>query len=163
MAAVFFYNPKKDYSPVEKENVSKSAKEIVKKIASKTLSIAENELEFEIGKNGKPHLKGIDNFHFNISHCKNTIAVAVSDSSIGIDIEKVRKADFRICDRFFTETEKEYVGYSDRHFFEIWTKKEAYIKSQSLALKNFKEACSDNIFTTELKTILFLLQAIFQI
>lgn len=150
MTTVYFYNPKIDYSPVLKENVSKTAQKIVKILAAKSLSKAENELEFEISENGKPHFKGIENFHFNISHCENAITVAVSDRPVGIDIEKLREADFRVSERFFTENEKKYVGSCDRRFFEIWTKKEAYIKKHGLALKNLKDALSDNVFTTEI-------------
>lgn len=151
MATLYFYNPDTYYSPKHKESVSETAKEIVKKIASKTLSKNTDELEFEIGYNGKPYLKENKNFCFNISHSGNAVAVAVSNTEIGVDIEKIRKADFRVCNRFFTENEKEYVGNSDRRFFEIWTKKEAYIKLNGLALKNLKEAKSDNIFTTEIE------------
>ena len=151
MASLYFYKLNTDYSPADKENISETAKEIVKILASKILSVDKSKLEFAIGKNGKPYFKENKNFHFNISHSKNAIAVAVSNTEIGVDIEKLRNADFRVCDRFFTETEKEYVGYDNRRFFEIWTKKEAYIKLNGLALKNFKEAQSDNIFSTEIE------------
>ena len=150
MASVYFYNPNTAYSPDNKEKVSATAKEIVKVLASRTLLKTITESDFVIGQNGKPYLKESEDFYFNISHCGNAVAVAVSDTEIGVDIEKLRKADFRVCRRFFTDKEKTYVGYSDRRFFEIWTKKEANIKLNGLALKNLKEAQSDNIFSAEI-------------
>lgn len=150
MATIYFYNAKTEYSPKNKQLISNTAKEIVKRLASRYLSVCFESIEIEKGKNGKPYIRGYDNFHFNISHSDSAIAVAVDTDEIGVDIEKLRKADFRICNRFFTEREKEYVGNSDRRFFQIWTKKEAYIKKHGLALKDLKKTCNDNIFTTEI-------------
>lgn len=60
------------------------------------------------------------------------IAVAISNNPVGVNVEKIREIDVRIAKRFFTECELNYIK-KDRnciyeHFFEIWTKKEAYIK-----------------------------------
>ena len=64
MATIYFYNPKTNYSHKDKENVSCLAKDMVRKIASKSLLKKQNDLEFIIGNNGKPSLKDIDNFYF---------------------------------------------------------------------------------------------------
>lgn len=42
---------------------------------------------FEIGEHGKPSLREFPHIHFNMSHCRSGIAVAVSDKPVGIDIE----------------------------------------------------------------------------
>ena len=46
----------------------------------------------EIIKNawGKPLLKDRPDINFNISHCRGGVALAISTSRTGIDIEKVR-------------------------------------------------------------------------
>ena len=62
MASLYFYKIGDDYSPADKENVSETAKEIVKILASKTLSVDKSKLEFAIGKNGKPYFKENKNF-----------------------------------------------------------------------------------------------------
>ena len=72
---------------------------------------------------------------FSISHTDGLTVIALSDCEVGIDVEKVRKADLRVVRRFSKEeadyiTEKE----SDRRFFEIWTKKEAYLKCKGTGI-----------------------------
>jgi 4'-phosphopantetheinyl transferase len=95
------------------------------------LGLKINEIDFEINEHGKPFLQRHTLFHFNISHTRNAIAVAFSNSEIGVDIEKIKPFNFQISKRFFTSSEQEYIFYHenpDHAFYEIWTKKEAYIK-----------------------------------
>lgn len=58
--------------------------------------------------------------------------VCISDKEVGIDIEKIKGVKPDIVGRFFTIDEIEYIFLAnedvDRRFYEIWTKKEAYIK-----------------------------------
>ena len=46
MATVYYYNEKKSHSSADKQQISLSAKKIVKKIASIHLSVPENMLEY---------------------------------------------------------------------------------------------------------------------
>lgn len=99
--------------------------------ACETLNTTNDEIHFYQNKFGKPYLIGVDNYHFNISHTHNAVAVIFSDTEIGIDIERVKHADLRIANRFFISQEQEYIEKSaNAHeaFYEIWTKKESYIK-----------------------------------
>lgn len=81
---------------------------------------------------GKPMLKDRPDIHFNISHTKNAIVCAVSEFSVGIDLERLRKINKSLVRRFFTRNEQEYVfsgeDCQDERFTQIWTMKEAYIK-----------------------------------
>ncbi|WMJ80657.1 hypothetical protein RBU49_17930 [Clostridium sp. MB40-C1] len=43
---------------------------------------------------GKPYVEKIKNFHFNISHSGEYVAVAISKQKVGIDIEKVKNIDY---------------------------------------------------------------------
>lgn len=79
-------------------------------------------------KNGKPYIAGAKDFFFNISHSSNLLAVAISDSEIGIDCEKISYLRKSVMSRQFTPFEQEYVQYSNERFFEVWTRKEAYFK-----------------------------------
>ncbi len=91
---------------------------------------------FEIYKNqhGKPFLKGKDGFYFNISHTDGMTVLAVSDSEVGVDVERVKKANFKIAKRYFLPNEAQYIGDDDIRFFEVWTKKEAFLKYKGTGL-----------------------------
>lgn len=100
---------------------------------------------FDKNEYGKPFQKVYPNFHFNISHTKNLIAVAISGKPIGIDVEQIKKTEIRVAKRFFKDNEVAYImtkdDRQDKRFYEIWTKKEAYIKfigkGFSIPLKSF--------------------------
>ena len=86
---------------------------------------------FEKNEHGKPFLVDYPDVHFNISHCKAGIAVAVSDAPVGIDIERYRKVSDSLIRYTMNEEEQRIIAESDdpvRTFTEFWTKKEAVFK-----------------------------------
>ena len=88
---------------------------------------------FRFGKNehGKPFLADHPDIHFNLSHCKNGIAVAVCDEPVGIDIESYREVSDSLMRYTMNEEERRIIRESDdpvRTFTEYWTKKEAVFK-----------------------------------
>ena len=88
---------------------------------------------FIFGQNehGKPFLADYPDIHFNLSHCKNGIIVAVSDEPIGVDIESYREVSDRLIRYTMNEEEQQIIQTSDdpiRTFTEYWTKKEAVFK-----------------------------------
>jgi 4'-phosphopantetheinyl transferase len=104
----------------------------LRKILSKYLHVNNNELNIVKTKYGKPYLKSYRHMHFNISHTREAIACAISDKQIGIDIERIKPFNKRIAEKFFTKNEQEYI-FNKREdenvrFFEVWTRKEAYVK-----------------------------------
>lgn len=105
---------------------------IVRLIACKILDTDNSSLCFETKKLGKPFIREMEDFHFNISHTKNAVVAAFSSNEVGVDIERVREFDEKIVKRFFTENEQQYVLSEEKNanqrFFEVWTKKEAYVK-----------------------------------
>ena len=72
--------------------------------------------------------------YFNISHTRGIGVVVFSRQEIGIDIEKIECFNRRIVERFYCSEEKKYIfdekdeEKRKQHFYEIWTKKEAYLK-----------------------------------
>lgn len=69
---------------------------------------------------------------FNITHSEDRVAVAFSNQSIGIDIEKKTDVDVQGLSTYLHHQEKIYIdGASDKQdaFFTIWAKKEAYLKA----------------------------------
>lgn len=94
---------------------------------------------------GKPYIncKGLS-INFNISHSGNMIAIAISDSKIGIDIEVLKpiKFDLTSYDGFFTSKELKAIIESknrNKAFFVLWTQKEAAVKYSGIGLKGFNK------------------------
>ena len=101
--------------------------------------------------NGRPYLPDCG-LHMSISHCEEALACAVSDSPVGIDIERMRPMDLQICRHVCRPEELEYLlantrtpescECSDpdilRRFFEIWTAKEAYYKKRGTGITDLK-------------------------
>jgi len=111
--------------------LSMYAELLVRYQACRILELNNEDIVFEKGENGKPYIQNNPKFQFNISHTRNAIAVAFSDGEIGVDIERLSSADFKIAKRFFAPCEQDYIfssEYPERAFYEVWTKKEAYIK-----------------------------------
>lgn len=80
---------------------------------------------------GKPYFD-CAGVHVSLSHSNGRCAAAISDAPIGVDIE-YNKSDsaraLRIAKRYFTSEEHEYVKeHPEERFYEIWCKKESYIK-----------------------------------
>lgn len=101
-------------------------------ILSKELGICKDKISITKDRYGRPFLNDFPDFYFSISHSKDAIACGVSDSPIGIDIEKIKPLKTKIIEKFFTPKEEAYI-YSNlekqnERFIEIWTKKEAYVK-----------------------------------
>ena len=99
------------------------------------------EVSFRRDKNGKPYAEGLD-IHFSLSHSGTVAVCAISDKPVGIDVEKVRDVNMRVAQKMFTPRERYYV-FSDkrkmkRRFFEIWTKKEAYVKRIGTKIWDFQ-------------------------
>ena len=83
--------------------------------------------------NGKPYFEDESLGYFSVSHSGDVSVAACSDSVVGVDVERIDTArdHKRIADRFFTDSELEIFHNSAESaecFFEIWTKKEAYVK-----------------------------------
>lgn len=89
---------------------------------------------FSYNEHGKPELPGI---HFSISHCKLGIAVVVSDSPVGIDIESIHREDETLIKRTMNEQERAMIRQSPDPsvaFTSLWTQKEAILKLQGTGL-----------------------------
>jgi 4'-phosphopantetheinyl transferase len=80
--------------------------------------------------------------HFNVSHTRSLIALAVSrEAAVGVDVENVtsRAARIEIAGRFFSRDEAAELGSLEpdrqqHRFFEYWTLKESYIKARGMGL-----------------------------
>ncbi|MBQ2724319.1 MAG: 4'-phosphopantetheinyl transferase superfamily protein [Clostridia bacterium] len=108
---------------------------------------------FRIEKNkyAKPSVKDHENFHYNLSHSGRYVVIAYGESEVGVDVqEHDLTLDMQaVAERCFTADEREYIGQSVRHFFEIWTGKESYLKYTGEGLR--KDMRSFSIRKTEPK------------
>ena len=72
-------------------------------------------------------------FFYNISHDNEVAVVAVSSAPVGVDIEFRDDKSFRVTEKKFCPSERDYVLGADEaerqfRFRRIWTMKEAYLK-----------------------------------
>ena len=116
------------------------------------------DVEFEIGAKGKPHLKdksepqrAIDQPalpFFNLSHSADWVVLAVANFPVGIDIEFTQRKNnvLAIARNYFFGREVEQLfslpfDQQRERFFDYWTLKEAYMKARgegiALGLSNF--------------------------
>lgn len=108
--------------------------------------IDERTAVFETNRNGKPYILhgpqevGLETIHFNLSHSGDYAICVISDNPAGCDVERVRKIDLKIADRFFAPSEIELIKTQPTSeaqintFFRLWTLKESYIKAEGQGL-----------------------------
>lgn len=116
----------------EKRRASLSAA-LLLRYALETNGIDRSRLVFLRTEEGKPFLKGSE-VEFSLSHSAGGAAVAISEEPVGADLERIREADLSVA-RLFSPPEREYIGENRRRFFEIWTKKEAFMKCDGRGLR----------------------------
>lgn len=98
---------------------------------------------FEAGTQGKPMTRLGDRgagVHFNLSHTKGMVAVAVAPFELGLDVEPLdRSVNLSIAGRYFCPEEIAWLNALPEErqgegFLRLWTLKEAFIKATGLGL-----------------------------
>lgn len=87
--------------------------------------------QFTIAEHGKPYLTNYEGVFFNISHCKEAVAVGIGRQEIGVDIEGCRRYSETLLQRAFTDEEQESIRHNAEpmmEFARLWTRKEAFFK-----------------------------------
>lgn len=85
----------------------------------------------EYAEGGKPYIKNYPELHFNLSHCRRYVAVAIHSSPVGVDIECRRKVSQSLIKKVCSEDEQQTIAASqepDMEFLRLWTRKESYLK-----------------------------------
>ena len=89
-------------------------------------------------------IEGVD---FSISHCKNAIAVALSERPVGVDVESFRHAEEPLLKRTMNPEEQTQVREAEdpaEAFTRLWTCKEAVLKLRGTGLvDNLHEVLTD--------------------
>lgn len=117
---------------------------LARKMINSKKHIDEEKIIFKTGANGKPYTKSVD-ICFNISHSDELVLCAVSETPIGVDIEKIRDINSSVIKYSCNEKELGYV-YEDgiskeeslKRFFEVWTYKEACFKFKGTGIDDFQ-------------------------
>ncbi|MCQ4022064.1 4'-phosphopantetheinyl transferase superfamily protein [Ruminococcus sp. zg-924] len=88
-------------------------------------------------KNGCPCLK--HGGYISISHSGGVCAVAVSDSSVGLDIQEHSERNYMSIGRIvFCENELSYLSQTfdlENDFYKLWCLKESYMKAKGLGFE----------------------------
>lgn len=111
-----------------------------------------DKFSISVGEHGKPYLADYPDIHFSISHCRNGIAVAVSNHPVGIDMESFRKVSPALIDRCMNAEEKAAIQASDnqeKEFSIYWTRKEAVFKLLGTGITdNIRDILTADTITT---------------
>ena len=92
-------------------------------------------IEFSYSETGKPFLRTYPEIAFNLSHSSDYALFAFArNAKLGIDIEKIRSINNfkKLTSRFFSTEQILEIRNSinpTETFFQLWTRKEAYIKA----------------------------------
>lgn len=92
------------------------------------------------GDYGKPEVPGSD-FHFNLSHSGDYVALVIGKCPVGIDIQEHRKFKNDIPKRFFCQEEAAHIGKKKTEeekqnlFFRYWSAKESFVKLTGEGMK----------------------------
>lgn len=136
------------------------ARALLRLMLARLTGASPESFEFDEGVGRQPRLRVNPwGLHFSVSHSGEKIAVAVSTAPIGIDIECVEvDCDWSgIAETCFHQSERQALcdveGAAAREtFFDIWTRKEAYLKAIGTALEtdppSFSTVAADGIVRT---------------
>jgi 4'-phosphopantetheinyl transferase len=112
---------------------------LLRRILAECLNTKPSALRFNRNAQGKPFLENGE-LEFNVSHSRDRQLIAVTAGrAVGIDIE-FRRSGLNmnsIAKRWFAPAEQEFfktLGTPADGFFEIWAKKEAYVKALGVGI-----------------------------
>lgn len=124
-----------------------------RQILARYTGCAASEIKYTLNPHGKPGLPN-SQLSFNLSHSHELAIIAISaGTEIGVDVEflKPKPSWKKLAKRFFNSAEYTYLLQQAENqqlesFFQLWTRKEAFIKALgtglSTPLKSFD--CSQN-------------------
>lgn len=95
------------------------------------------DLTMVYGERGKPYFKNISNWHFNISHCKDCVAVVLAKDEVGIDVQERIMLDDSLINMVCNYEERKLVESAqdpEMMITRLWVLKESYLKQRGLGL-----------------------------
>ena len=108
--------------------------------------------------NHKPYLKEYLDVNFNVSHCKDMVASAVSCCNVGIDVESFIDFDEDLVRHIANDKEYYAIKYAVNPSIELtrlWTQKESYLKFKGWGLVDNLRDLFDKYKYYSIETIIF--------
>lgn len=103
--------------------------------------LMDEEVVVEHNSKGAPFMPSHPGLWLSISHCRQAVAVAVSDRErVGIDVESRRRVDGSLMRRVCSAAELAAVQASPdavMAFLQLWTRKEAALKLRGTGIRGF--------------------------
>ena len=116
------------------------------------------DIDFDYNPFGKPTVRNISEFEYNISHSGSWVVVAYANTEVGVDVEEIQWGCESIVNICFSEGEKDYIfsvtgSERSKRFTQIWTLKESYMKylgmGFSIAMDSFSINLREGIITNK--------------
>lgn len=84
---------------------------------------------------GKPVFAEREDYYFSLSHSGPYAMCAISNNSVGVDIQRIKPVHMSVARRFHFR-ERDWLAEHDPNeqnhaFYELWTRKEAWVKATS--------------------------------
>lgn len=112
--------------------MSEAVHSLLKRELARYLSLSVDNIVISKDDKGCPYIEGMNNIFVSLSHSGGTVMCAFADTSIGVDIELVKKRRKSVERRVLTDGEISLVDSAedeDKAFFTLWTLKESYLKA----------------------------------
>lgn len=112
---------------------------LLRSVIQRDHNVKPEDLRIAYTEKNKPFLASHPHIHFNISHSGDWVVIAFSEHPVGVDVEKIRKANLGVAKRFFSEYENNVLfGLPEKeqfnYFFDLWTLKESFLKALGTGL-----------------------------
>ncbi len=150
----YFFDRIKSYSNDWQKKQSYYSYVLLKSILYE-LNIDFDSLKIATNKDGKPEIESFNKpLFFNISHSKNLVCAAVSDSPIGVDIQVLTDKNIKIANRYFSTEDLKTLNKStqkSKTFTRLWTIFESRLKLFG-SIKAFKKN-EQKIYTSTKKLL----------
>ncbi|MBA3582053.1 MAG: 4'-phosphopantetheinyl transferase superfamily protein [Gammaproteobacteria bacterium] len=104
----------------------------------------------------KPYLINQFNaWQFNLSHSKDIISCAISQQSIGLDIEYIRQRNYQQFSTYLADSIPDFDKLNLQEFYQHWTALEAVIKAAgTVGLSNLRKVRLSNNLSAEKSALL---------
>ncbi len=112
---------------------------LIRHVIKIKLGLSGKEIVFAKNKYGKPYLALREDFHFNLSRSGDWAVCVIDESPVGIDIEKIDYEHPKIILEVLSSSELAIYknlnpGDKISFFYNIWTRKESYVKALGIGL-----------------------------
>ncbi len=97
--------------------------------------------EIEVMPGGKPYLKNVKEWYFNLSHSGTKVMCVLARAPVGCDIEERKDPPLAVAGKVFSGEEQDRLLQLEgeeqkQYFYRIWTGKESCLKMTGVGLRH---------------------------